>query len=121
MAGRPRVQIDPKQVELLAGCGATVEEIAAKLGVSERTLYRDFGSVIEKGRATGKMSLRGKQFERAMKGSDAMLIWLGKQLLGQRDKADVSITTVSDDELEAEVQRRMAIAAASMAGDSQKQ
>ena len=35
--------------------------------------------------AAGKMSLRRKQFEVALKGSIPMLIFLGKNLLGQSD------------------------------------
>jgi hypothetical protein len=31
------------------------------------------------------MSLKRKQFDMAMKGNVTMLIWLGKQTLGQRD------------------------------------
>ena len=34
-------------------------------------------------------SLRRKQTKRALAGSDTMLIWLGKQDLGQADKVDV--------------------------------
>lgn len=103
---RPLKEIDAKQVELLAGCGATTQEIASKLDCSKDTLERRFAAAIEKGRETGRMSLRGKQFERAMKGSDVMLIWLGKQLLGQRDKLE--LTTISDEDLLAEAKRRIA-------------
>ena len=35
--------------------------------------------------AAGKVSLRRKQFELALKGDRTMLIWLGKQHLGQRE------------------------------------
>lgn len=35
--------------------------------------------------ADGKISLRRKQFELAMGGDKSMLIWLGKQCLGQTD------------------------------------
>lgn len=93
MAGRPRANIDPEKVELLAGCGCTVEEIAAKLGCNASTLYRNFARHIEKGRETGRASLRGKQFEVAMRGNVPMLIWLGKQMLGQAEKVDVAKLT----------------------------
>jgi hypothetical protein len=33
-------------------------------------------------------SLRRKQVERALAGSDTMLIWLGKQRLGQNEKTE---------------------------------
>lgn len=90
---RPQKDIDPAKVELLAGCGCTVEEIAAKLDCSRDTLYERFSDNLKKGREAGKSSLRGKQFEMAMKGNVPMLIWLGKQLLGQRDQLDLSKLT----------------------------
>jgi hypothetical protein len=70
--------------------------MALCLGVSHDTLARrkqsdpEFSELIEHGRANGRMSLRRRQFEKAMAGSDTMLIWLGKNLLGQRDKHEFS-------------------------------
>jgi hypothetical protein len=103
---RPLKEISAREVELLAGCGATVEEIAAKLDCSPDTLSRRFAEEIERGRQSGRMSLRGKQFELAMKGNVAMCIWLGKQLLGQTDKYD--FTHTSDEDLLAEANRYFA-------------
>ena len=40
---------------------------------------------IEKGREHAKISLRRMQFKSAEGGNVTMQIWLGKQLLGQRD------------------------------------
>lgn len=116
---RPRKQIDEKAVEALASCGGTLEEIAAKLDCSVDTLSRRFADTIKRGREIGRISLRGKQYEKAMKGDTGLLIWLGKQMLGQRDKSEINLTTFSDEELEAEVRRRIAAAAGSMAGDPQ--
>lgn len=59
--------------------------MAAVLGADRRTIQRRFATVIENGRANGRMSLKRKQFDLAMKGNVTMLIWLGKQTLGQRD------------------------------------
>lgn len=67
--------------------GCTLNEIAHITGVSPDTLARRFADAIKKGRAQVAMSLRRKQIELALKGNGnaTMLIWLGKQLLGQRD------------------------------------
>ena len=65
-------------------------EIAAVCGVSVDTLERRFADTIKKGRETGNMSLRRKQVEVAMQGSVAMLIWLGKQRLEQKDQVDIT-------------------------------
>lgn len=88
---RPLANIDPEQVRLLAGVGCPVEEIAFHLGCDKRTLERRFAALIEKGRADIRSSLRRKQVELAMKGDRTMLVWLGKQLLGQRDNMDSNV------------------------------
>lgn len=85
---RPKASIDAEDVEKLAAIHCTVDEIASVLGVHKRTLERRFAAVIEAGRNRGKMSLRRKQYEMARDGNVALLIWLGKQLLDQRDKRD---------------------------------
>jgi hypothetical protein len=59
--------------------------MAAVLGCDEKTLSNRFSQAIKEGRETGKMSLKRKQWEVAMKGNVAMLIWLGKIQLGQVD------------------------------------
>jgi hypothetical protein len=106
LAGRPLKQIDPKAVEALASCGCTPEEISAKLDCSRDTIDRRFADVLKKGQAIGRTSLRGKQFDLAMKGNTLMLIWLGKNLLGQTDKLE--LTSLPDDDLIAEAKRRIA-------------
>ena len=88
--GRPRAQIDLEQVEKLAGIGCTIEEIAAVLKVSKRTMIRrskepKFKEAIERGLLAGCASLRRAQRKAALAGNPAMLIWLGKNILGQRD------------------------------------
>jgi transcriptional regulator with XRE-family HTH domain len=84
-AGRPRKQVDEQQIESLARIGCTVAEIAAALGVSKDTLERNYAAPIEKGREHAKISLRRMQFKSAEAGNVTMQIWLGKQLLGQKD------------------------------------
>jgi hypothetical protein len=53
---------------------------------------KELNDAIEKGRGMGKVTLRRLQWDRAQAGSDTMLIWLGKQLLGQRDNTAVVMT-----------------------------
>jgi hypothetical protein len=40
--------------------------------------------------AVGRMSLRRKQWKAAEDGNTTMLVWLGKQYLGQSDKSEVT-------------------------------
>lgn len=44
-----------------------------------------------------KLKLAGKQFEVAMGGNIAMLIWLGKQYLGQSDKSETTSVVKLED------------------------
>jgi hypothetical protein len=97
---RPVKEIDPEKVRLLASAFCTNEEIAAKLEVSADTLTRRYADALKEGRDTAKGSLRVLQFQAAKRGSVPMLIWLGKQYLGQSDRHDFSFA--SDDELVAE-------------------
>lgn len=86
--GRKPLEIDPELVGKLAGIGCTMKEIAAVCKCSVDTLERRFADVIETGRENAKASLRRMQWKQAERGNTTMLIWLGKQLLGQRDRHD---------------------------------
>ena len=96
--GRPRLELDLRQVEELARIGCTEEDMAAVLGVSVDTIQRrkrdcpEFCGVIEKGRASLRNSLRRLQVKKALEGNTTMLIWLGKQLLGQSDRQRAELT-----------------------------
>lgn len=94
-SGRPRIVVDLGLVEKLAQIHASQEEIAATLGVSvgfvsERMKNDEaFASAHARGWSNGKLNLRRKQLEKAMSGDATMQIWLGKNMLGQSDKAEV--------------------------------
>jgi DNA-binding CsgD family transcriptional regulator len=77
-----------KQVEKLASCGLTNKEIAEALGYDDSTLKRKFENFLTKGKANLKQRLKRKQIEVALAGNVSMLIWLGKNYLGQADKID---------------------------------
>ncbi|MCK5805356.1 MAG: hypothetical protein KAI66_21175 [Lentisphaeria bacterium] len=93
--GRPRVEIDIEHLRRLALIHCTQDEIAAILGVSTSALDRalankkgEYWCAYKAGMSNGKKSLRRAQVAAAMKGNATMLVWLGKQLLGQRDMPD---------------------------------
>lgn len=86
--GRPRLELDPEKIRMLAAVHCTHEEIAATLGCSADTITRNFADAIREGKDQGKASLRRMQWKRAQAGSDRMLEWLGKQILGQKDKRE---------------------------------
>ena len=87
---RPRKQIDAQEVFRLAKQGCTQSEIAGHFGCAQSTISGRFRLEFELGAAQSKTSLRAKQFARAMKGSDKMLIHLGMVYLGQAAKVDLS-------------------------------
>ena len=82
--GRPRLNIDPEQVKRLARLHCTMQEMADFFGCHRETLLNNFSTEIAKGKSEGNISLRRKQWQMAVeKGNVVMLIWLGKQMLGQ--------------------------------------
>ena len=91
---RPRKEIDEKQFESLCGIQCTQEEICEFFHVCadtlntwcKRTYKKNFSAVYEEKRGTGKISLRRAQYQLALKGNATMLIWLGRNWLGQTDK-----------------------------------
>lgn len=79
-----------KQVEKLASYGLTNKEIAEALGFDDSTLKRKFEKFLIKGKGNLKQRLKRKQITVALAGNVSMLIWLGKQYLGQADKSEES-------------------------------
>ena len=85
---RPIKKVDTQAIQKLAQMHCTYDEIAEFLDVSTKTLQRNYVHLIKKGREMGKISLRRAQFEKAIGGNVAMMIWLGKQHLDQKDKIE---------------------------------
>lgn len=93
-----------KVVEGMASVGASNVEIADFIGVHESTVRDRCADVLLKARASLRTRLRQAQIKTALAGNPAMLIWLGKQMLGQADKQEIAIgdlTERSDEELAA--------------------
>lgn len=92
--GRPPKPIDWDEFEKLARMQCTEEEIAAWFSCGIDTIrvacHERFGCSFQdyfaEKKAIGRISLRRLQLRRAEAGSDTMLVWLGKNALGQRDK-----------------------------------
>ena len=88
--GRPRVKIDPVELEKLCLMQCTDEEIAAFFGVSTRTIERRkkvqrFRDIMDQAKAKGRVSVRRNLFRLANGGNVAAAIFLAKNLLGYRD------------------------------------
>jgi len=77
--------VTPDDVYKLAAIGSTNTDIARWFGIEEQTLRYNFSEILQKGREEVKQSLRMAQLKLALSGNAVMLIWLGKNLLGQSD------------------------------------
>ena len=91
--GRPPKEFDQKNFESLCQIQCTEEEICQFFSCSEKTLNKwcrekygaNFSQVFREKRGVGKISLRRAQYQAALNGNASLLIWLGKQYLGQRE------------------------------------
>lgn len=103
--GRPRNVLTEEALALitkLATVMTTQSEIASCLNTTIEILNNEFNrqsflEAIKKGNEIGKSSLRNAQFTYALKGNSTLLVWLGKQYLGQTDKVEVAGNTIDRD------------------------
>ena len=85
VVGRDKTVIPPEEVFKLASIGCKDTEIADWFGIDGNTLRYNFSVELTKGRLALNMSLRRAQINTALSGNPTLLIWLGKQYLGQSD------------------------------------
>jgi hypothetical protein len=85
IVGREKRVVPPDEVYKLAEIGCTDREIAEWFMIKEDTLRYNFADYLTKGRAGMKRRLRSVQLSTALAGNATLLIWLGKNLLGQSD------------------------------------
>jgi hypothetical protein len=94
VGGRPRKEIDLKQLEAMCAIQCTAEECASVFECSVDTIdrrlkeegYAGFAEFFKMHSDAGKASLRRMQWKNAQNGNVAMQIWLGKQMLDQKDR-----------------------------------
>jgi len=85
VVGRDKKVVPPRDVERLAQMGCKDSEIADWFGVDENTLRYNFSVELLKGKLALNQSLRQAQIRLALSGNATMLIWLGKNILGQSE------------------------------------
>lgn len=83
--GDNRKVVPPDEVEKLARLWCSYNEIAEWFEIPVETLKYNFSDIIAKGRSETKQALRRAQIKSALSGNTSMLIWLGKNILGQSD------------------------------------
>lgn len=105
--GRPRNVISLQEIKNLCAIQCTGEEIASVFNVDYDTVDKfikkecgcGFSEFYKKHVGDGKASLRRMQYKLALAGNPTMLIWLGKQTLGQADKLDSDVNLTNNFEL----------------------
>jgi len=77
--------VDRDLVYKLACIQCTPEEIAEVVGIGVGSLKKRFQALLDKGKETGRQSLRRAMWEKAMNGDTRVQIFLSKQYLGMKD------------------------------------
>lgn len=90
--GRPRKPLDEKRAERLAMDGCSNRDIAAMLGVDEKVIRNHLSATLHKKRALRRWGIHKDQDRLRKKLNATMLIWQGKQELGQTDKQELEHT-----------------------------
>ena len=86
VVGRNKMVIPEEQVAQLAQYHCTNKEMADFFELPLQTFVDNFRDIITKNREITKQRLRKAQLDLALNKHDrVMLIWLGKQMLGQSD------------------------------------
>lgn len=96
--GRPKKVIDWDHLDNLLTLGAGLIDCSELLKMSDDTIQKNikekhnctFTEYREKKLANMRVKLLKKQFDVAMNGNVTMLIWLGKQRLGQSEKTETT-------------------------------
>jgi hypothetical protein len=86
VVGRNKTVIPEEEFQKLAELHCTWQEISDWYTVPVSTLRDNFADLYQKGTTKTKQRLRQAQLKLAMNGDRSMLIWLGKNILGQSDQ-----------------------------------
>ena len=95
--GAPKAKLDWERIKEMLAAGCTTGEIAGYFNVHKETLYNRckkehsmrFVDLREIALGKGNAIIRETQFNLAIENKDrVMLIWLGKQRLGQRENPE---------------------------------
>lgn len=88
----PDATFSHRTVQRMAMQGSSDKTIARLLGIETKALRLEAHDALELGRTVYIFLLEHRQFTGGMAGDRSMLVWLGKQKLGQSDKIAVDAT-----------------------------
>ncbi len=94
--GKPKRVFTDAQLEEMAGyalAGCQTKTIANLMGIPRETIdqRRDIQQLLTKKRSQRKLKLLRQQNKSAEKGTPVMLIWLGKNVLDQKDHVEKTV------------------------------
>jgi hypothetical protein len=122
VARQPKILLE--ELEKLASLQCTLGEVASYFKVTitavDKCLAKkpEFRAAWQRGQDNGRISLRRAQVQKALAGNPTMLIWMGKQILGQKDQHELGgITDAVGNPAGAPVQFVLSPAQAQMLGD----
>lgn len=93
--GRPKRVFTEAQIKKMCSLalnGCQNNTIATIMDIPHESIVRRFGKQLTKKRCERKNNLRKMQNAAAKKGNPALLIFLGKNELGQADKQEMAVT-----------------------------
>ena len=101
--GRPPVEFDWSKLDAILQFGARLIDCHGIMDVADVTIEdkikkkygMSFGQYRDLRMSTMRQKLLQKQFDIAMQGNVTMLIWLGKQHLGQSDKLETELVSAN--------------------------
>lgn len=94
--GRPRKEINERQVYLLAQTLLPMDSIATILGCNKSLLLERFPATLQKGRENRKSSLSQAMWHKALvEKNTTMQIWLSKQHLGYKEQYPMEQTQLN--------------------------
>lgn len=107
-AGRPAFEFTEerlRQIELLAGYGLTRIQIAAVVGISERTLRakkhdKKISAALTRGQARAQFQVAKSLFDKAVGGDVQAQKWYEMTRAGRHEKLDVLVAKQLEDELD---------------------
>ncbi len=105
VVGRPPKPIDWDEVDEFLEAGAPGTEIASYFNISHDQFYIrikekygiSFHEYQAEKRGKGNIPIRKSQYDKAIAGDNMMLIWLGKNRLGQKDNHENIEATKQND------------------------
>jgi hypothetical protein len=98
----------PEQLAMYGGALCTQQEVADILGITQQSVSEmlkkpAYRAAWEHARSVTRYDVRRKQIDSALDGDRTMLIWVGKQVLNQRDspkeidiKSDVQVRYIAE-------------------------